>query len=254
EKSIGNKKLIFISGQTQYKLLIEPIMLCKTSPRCMEKSISFPYQRKANLHVIHQPDLPQLLSFLEQKYRLIESRTKDLNCIDNFQKMDEKIRINVRIVSIPLLLYAIILAIIYFAELFFLLRLFNSIGFAIIGIYISILTYLYLKHFRAKNELLSGFATPYYMQNLEFSEIDLLEFKDQLSIENMGQLGYECFGKGKSYKILEQIEEDKFKNNELIKQKKFEPQVRQKPKKVREKSISFDDSKYNNKYLSFLED
>ena len=254
EKSVENQKLFFLSGQTQYKVLIEPIMLCKIPPRCMEKIIPFPYQRNTNIHIIHQTDLSQLLSFLEQKYRLIESRLKSSNTIKNYQKMDEKFRTNVRFASIPLVGYAIALAVIYFAELFFLLRLFNSIGFAIIGIYLSILAYFYFKFYRTKKELAIEFETPYYMQNLEFSEIDLLEFKDQFTTENIAQFGYECFGKGKSYKVLEEIEEDNFKNSLLINQKELEPQVIDKSMEDIEESASIDNSKYNNKYLSFLED
>ncbi len=254
EKSIESKKLFFLSGQTQYKVLIEPIMLCKTPPRCMEKTIPFPYQRNANLHIIHHSNLPLLLGFLEQKYRLIESRLKSSNTIKNYQKMDEKFRSNVRFASIPLVGYAIALAIIYFAELFFLLRLFNSIGFAIIGIYLSLLAYLYFKFYRTKKELSIEFETPYYMQNLEFSEIDLLEFKDQFTTENMAQFGYECFGKTKSYKVLEEIEEDNFKNSVLIKQKELELQVIDESKEEIEESVLIENSKYNNKYLSFLED
>jgi len=254
EKSVENKKLFFLSGQTQFKVLIEPIMLCKTPPRCMEKRIPFPYQRNANLHIIHHPNLSQLLSFLEQKYRLIESRLRSSNTIKNYQKMDEKFRTNVRFASIPLVGYAIALAVIYFAELFFLLRLFNSIGFAIIGIYLSILAYFYFNFYRTKKELAIEFETPYYMQNLEFSEIDLLEFKDQFTTENLAQFGYECFGKGKSYKVLEEIEEDNFKNSLLINQKELEPQVIDKSMEAIEESASIDNSKYNNKYLSFLED
>ena len=254
EKSVENKKLFFMSGQTQYKVLIEPIMLCKTTPRCMEKTIPFPYQRNSNLHIIHQSNLSQLLDFLEQKYRLIESRLKSSNTIKNYQKMDEKFRTNVRFASIPLVGYAIVLAVIYFAELFFLLRLFNSIGFAIMGIYLSLLAYLYFKFYRTKQELAIEFETPYYMQNLEFSEIDLLEFKDQFNTENMAQFGYECFGKGKYYKVLEEIEEHNFKNSVLIKQKELEPQVIHDSKEEIEESVSIDNSKYNNKYISFLED
>ena len=92
------------------------------------------------------------------------------------------------------------------------------------------------------------------MQNLEFSEIDLLEFKDQFTTENMAQFGYECFGKTKSYKVLEEIEEDNFKNSVLIKQKELELQVIDESKEEIEESVLIENSKYNNKYLSFLED
>ncbi|MBY9012871.1 MAG: hypothetical protein KGD70_10900, partial [Candidatus Lokiarchaeota archaeon] len=254
EKSVENKKLFFKSGQTQYKILIEPVMVCKTLPRCMEKSISFPYQRNTNLHVIHQSHLSQLLDFLEQKYRLIESRVKSSNTVKNYEKMDEKFRKNVRFVSIPLVGYAIALAIIYFGELFYFLRLFNSIGFAIIGIYLSVLTYLYLKFYRAKKELAIEFETPYYMQNLEFSELDLLEFKDEFSTELLAQFGYECFGKEKSYKVLEQIEKDNITISVHKNQKESKLQVTHDSKKETEVSIADEKPNYNNKYLSFLED
>jgi len=52
EKRIGNKSVIFLSGTTQYKVLIEPILLCYNPPRSMEKSLAFPYQRSTNLHAI----------------------------------------------------------------------------------------------------------------------------------------------------------------------------------------------------------
>lgn len=254
EKSVENKKLFFISGQTQYKVLIEPIMLCKTPPRCMEKSLSFPYQRSTNIHVIHQPDLSLLLEFLEQKYRLIESRVTSSNTIKDYQKVDDKFRTNVRIASIPLVGYAIALSIIYFAGYFFLLRLFNSIGFAIVGIYISILAYLYLKFYKAKKVLSIEFKTPYYMQNLEFSETDLLEFKDQFTSEEMAQFGYECFGKDNNFKVLEQIEKASFVNSVDAKKIEHVSTVISESEEEMDEDVSVDNSEYSNKYLSFLDD
>lgn len=254
EKSVENKKLFFVSGQTQYKILIEPIMVCKTSPRCMEKSISFPYQRNTNIHVIYRSDLTALLGFLEQKYELIESRVKSSNKIKDYQKMGNKFRINVRIASIPLIGYATVLAIIYFAEFFSLLRLFNSIGFAIVGIYSILLVYLYLKFYRTKKELAVEFETPYYMQNIEVSEIDLLEFKDQFSTEYMVQFGYECFGKDKSFKILEKNEKENLLNSTKVKKDELSTQIQFEPEESKEEAISIENSKYMNKYLSFLDE
>ena len=254
EKSVENKKLFFISGQTQYKVLIEPVMLCKSPTRCMEKSLSFPYQRNTNIHVIHQPDLSLLLEFIEQKYKLIESRARSSNTIKDYQEVDEKFRTNVRVASIPLVGYAVALSVIYFAGYFFLLRLFNSIGFAIVGIYLSILAYLYLKFYRAKKELSFEFETPYYMQNLEFSEIDLLEFKDQFTTEYMAQFGYECFGKDRNFKVLEQIEKDNILNNVHTNDIKANPIVLPEPMEEKDEDVSVQKSEYNNKYLSFLED
>jgi len=229
-------------------------MLCKVPPRCMEKSISFPYQRNTNVHVIHQPNLSQLVGFLEQKYNLIESRVKSSSTVKDYQKMGEKFRINVRLVSIPIIIYAVVLAVIYFAEFFFLLRLFNSIGFAIVGIYFTLLAYLYFKFYRTKKELAIEFETPYYMQNLEFSEIDLLEFKDHFTTEHLAQFGYECFGKGKSFKVLDQIEKDSFLNSINTKKDETNSQFMVEPEEEMEEDVSVESSNYTNKYLSFLDD
>ena len=254
EKSVENKKLFFLSGQTQYKVLIEPIMLCKTPTRCMEKSISFPYQRNTNLHIIHQPDLSQLLDFLEQKYKLIESREKSSNTIKNYQKMDENFRAHVRLASIPLVGYAVVLAVVYLAELYFLLRLFNSIGFAAIGIYVCIFAYLYFKLYRTKNEYTREFETPYYLQPVEIKEVDLLSFRDQFTDELMVQFGYECFGKNTKFKVLEKIEKDSVKNSMKFKEQEPELQAMYESEGEVVESANEDTSKIDNKYLSFLED
>lgn len=92
------------------------------------------------------------------------------------------------------------------------------------------------------------------MQNLEFSETDLLEFKDQFTTEHMAQFGYECFGKNRSFKVLEQIEKDNFKNSVDVKQVEIDSQGMLESKEEMEEGVSLDNSKFNNKYLSFLED
>ncbi|MFX0073939.1 MAG: helix-hairpin-helix domain-containing protein [Candidatus Hermodarchaeota archaeon] len=254
EKSGKKRRLSFISGQTQYKILIEPIMLCKTPPRCLEKSISFPYQRSTNTHIVTQDELSQVLEFLEQKYQLIENHNESSNTVMDYQNLDKKFRTNVRITSIPLVGYGMALGVVYFTELFSLLRLLNNIGFAFIGIYFALLAFLYIKLRRAKKELTKEFETPYFLQNLEYSEVDLLEFKEQLTTEYMTQFGYECFGKDKEFKVLEQIEKKNFlKSIESKKEEKkslFNPETKEKT----EKSMPDEVINYNNKYLSFLED
>jgi hypothetical protein len=134
------------------------------------------------------------------------------------------------------------------------LRLFNSIGFAIVGIYISILAYLYFKFYKTKKALATEFETPYYMQNLEFSEVDLLEFKEQFTTEYLAQFGYECFGKERSFKVLEKNEKESFLNSNEVKKEVNLPQIQFEPEVKKEEAVSYESSKYNNKYLSFLDD
>ncbi len=182
EKSARNKKLYFVSSQTQYKILIEPILLTKIPAKCMEKSILFPYQRKTNLHVIDWSNIATLLRFLEKKYKLIESRAKKTNSIEIYHNAANKFRSSLRMASLPFLGYSVVVLVIYFSQLYFLLRLFNSIGFAAIGIYFFTIAYFYFKFYKTKKDLTSEFETPYYLQNAQFSETDLLCVKEEFQL------------------------------------------------------------------------
>ena len=254
EKSAKNKKLYFVSGQTQYKVLIEPILLTKIEAKCMEKTILYPYQRKTNLHVIDRSNLGHLLRFLEKKYKLIESRAKKTNSIEIYQNADAKFRSSLKMVSLPFLGYSVVLLIIYFSQLYFLLRLFNSIGFAAIGIYSLALAYFYFKFYKTKKEIINEFETPYYLQNYQFNDTGLLCVKEEFTDEQMVQFGYECFGKDNDFKVLEQIEKDNVKESVATKQREQEaPHLYELDSEPEHNSIG-EEPKREIKYSSFLED
>ena len=253
EKSVKNETLFFVSGLTQYKILIEPILLTKIPAKCLEKSILFPYQRKTNLHIIERSNITTLLRFLENKYKLIESRDRRTNSIELYQNVDNKFRSSLRIASLPFLGYAVVLLVIYFSQLHFLLRLFNNIGFAIMGIYLFIIAYFYFKFYKTKKELTTEFKTPYYLQSTQFSETDLLYIKEEFTDEQMAQFGYECFGKENNFKVLEQIEKDTIKENIVKKQQeKGIPQLYELDSEPEYSAIN--KPKHEIKYSSFLED
>ena len=254
EKSARNKKLYFFSGQTQYKVLIEPILLTKIPAKCMEKSIRFPYQRKTNLHVINRSNIATLLRFLEKKYKLIESRAKKTNSIEIYQNADTKFRSSLRMASLPFIGYSVVVLIIYFSQLYFLLRLFNSIGLVAIGIYLFTIAYFYFKFYKTKKELTTEFETPYYLQNAQFSETDLLCVKEEFTDEQMAQFGYECFGKGNDFKVLKQIEKDTIKESVVAKQQEMDaPQLYGLDPEPKYNSIK-DKPKNEIKYSSFFDD
>jgi len=254
EKSARNKKLYFVSSQTQYKVLIEPILLTKIPAKCMEKSILFPYQRNTNLHVIDWSNIATLLRFLEKKYKLIESRAKKTNSIEIYQNADNKFRSSLRMASLPFLGYSVVVLVIYFSQLYFLLRLFNSIGFAAIGIYFFTIAYFYFKFYKTKKDLTSEFETPYYLQNAQFSETDLLCVKEEFADEQMAQFGYECFGKDNDSKVLEQIEKDTIKENIVAKQQERDaPQLYELDLEPKNSSIK-EKPKSEVKYSSFFDD
>lgn len=254
EKSAKNKKLFFVSGQTQYKVLIEPILLTKIPAKCMEKSILFPYQRKTNLHVIDRSNIATLLRFLEKKYQLIESRTKRTNSLEIYQNADTKFRSSLRLTSLPFLGYSVVLLFIYFSQQYFLLRLYNSIGFAAVGIYLFNIAFFYLKFYKTKKKLKNEFKTPFYLQNAQFNETDLLYIKEEFIDEQMAQFGYECFGKDNNFKVLEQIEKDTIKENIVARQQEKDVQQLYELDSEPEYNSIKDKPKHDTIYSSFLED
>ena len=254
ERGFGNKSLIFLSGSTQYKVIIEPILLCNNPPRSMEKMLAFPYQRNKNLHAVTKVDLAPLIKFLEKKYQMVEKRTKKTNPIKDFRQSEEKLRTRVRATSIPIFGYSVALFIIYFAKLYFLLRLFNTIGLAVVGIYISLLTFFYFNFYRNKKQLAVQFETPYYLQNLEFNEIDMLDFKEELTDELLTQFSYECMGKDSKFRVLEQSEANSLKHSVEAKIREPEFQNLFEPEQIKAEILNKSTTKYGSKYLSFLDD
>ena len=254
ERGFGNKSLLFLSGSTQYKVVIEPILLCNNSPRSMEKRLAFPYQRSSNLHAVTKLDLVPLIKFLEKKYRMIEKRTKKTNLVKDYRQSEEKLHTRVRATSFPIFGYSVALFITYFAEWYFLLRLLNTIGLAVVGIYISLLTLFYFNFYRNKKQFAVQFETPYYLQNLEFSEIDLLDFKEDLTDELLTQFGYECLGKNARFGVIEQSETNTLKHNLDIKRSKPDFQKMFEPEQIKTETVSNSTTKYGSKYSSFLDD
>jgi len=254
EKGFGNKNLFFLSGSIQYKVIIEPILLCNNPPRSMEKTLAFPYQRSSNLHVVTRLDLAPLIKFLEKKYQMIEKRTKKTNLAKDYRQLEENLRTRVRVTSLLIFGYSVALFTVYFVELYFLLRLLNTIGLAVVGIYISLLMFFYFNFYRNKKQFAAQFETPYYLQNLEFSEIDLLDFKEELTDELLAQFGYECLGKNAKFGVLEQSETKTLKHS--LEAKRSEPDFQKdfESKQVKADSINISTIKYGSKYLSFLDD
>ena len=254
EKGFGNKSVVFLSGTTQYKVFIEPILLCYNPPRSMEKSLAFPYQRNSNLHAVTRADLTPLVKFLEKKYRMIEKRTKRTSLVKDYRQAKEIFRSRVRYASIPTLGYSVALLVVYFAELYFLLRLLNTIGFSVVGIYLSSLAFFYFRAYKTKKQFTDQFETPYYLQNLEFSEIDLLDFKVELTDELLTQFGYECLEKNAKFGVIEQSETNALK--QAVEIKRAEPEYKKmfQLERVKAETVRKPTTKYGIKYQDFLKE
>ena len=185
---------------------------------------------------------------------MIENRTKKPHSVKNYRNAEETFRSNVKYASIPIFGFSAALLIIYFAELYFLLRLFNTVGLAVVGIYLSLLAFFYFRAHKIKKAFIDQYETPHYLQNLEFSETDLLDFGQELTDELLTQFGYECLGKDVKFGVLEQSETNSLKHS--IESKRKEPQLQDifKPEPIKTEIVSKTPTKYGKKYSSFLED
>ena len=253
EKGYGKNSLILLSGSTQYKVLVEPILICSSPPRSMEKSLAFPYQRSTNLHAITHVDLAPLVKFLEKKYRAIETRTKRKSSIREFKLTEDSFTTRVKYVSIPIFGYSITLLIIYYSGLHFLLRLLNTIGFAVVGIYLALLAIFYFRAYKTKKQFTDQYQTPHYLQNLEFSEIDLLDLKEELTDKLMTQFGFECLQRNAQFEALEQSETTALRHSVKVPQAESEVVAVVQPERTKPKVSDKPTLKYGTKYSSFLE-
>ena len=94
------------------------------------------------------------------------------------------------------------------------------------------------------------------MEPLMFDEDDLTLIKEELTLEQITQFSYECFGKHNPYKILEEIERkqlDKINvQSSTISNKEFQPSSKNSSNP--QISVVNKDNELVKKYSSFLED
>ncbi|MFX1399557.1 MAG: helix-hairpin-helix domain-containing protein [Promethearchaeota archaeon] len=208
KKTKRGKKLFFRVGQTHYKIIVNPIVLCKKTTEFKEKILPFPYQCESNIHFIQTNKLPNLLEFLEQKYHLIENRYNNENVVKTYFHAQNRFIANTRYYSIPFVGILISLLIITCS-----MPLFSHISFnlslGVITVYVIILGFLYLNFYKKKEEIAHEFATPYHMRIVNLDETDLEIIQEKLSIELMEQFIYESFGKGADFHIVARIEAQK---------------------------------------------
>ncbi|MFX1393979.1 MAG: helix-hairpin-helix domain-containing protein, partial [Promethearchaeota archaeon] len=208
EKTKRGKKLFFRAGQMHYKISVNPIVLCKKNAEFKEKILPFPYQREPNIHFIQINKIPTLLTFLEQKYHLIESRYNNENIVKTYFHAQNRFIANARYYSIPFVGFLIgLLIIMCFVPLFSHMVFNLSLG--VITVYGIILGYLYLNFYKKKEGITQEFATPYHERIVNLDETDLEIIHEKLSIELMDQFIYECFGKEADFHVIASIEAKK---------------------------------------------
>jgi hypothetical protein len=208
EKTLNNKRLFFHSGPLQYKVLIEPIIICQNEPGFIEKSIPFPYQKSTNLHIIDLAKLRDLLQFLEKKNQIIETNSENPTAINSYFKTVEKFSNDLKIYSIPFAIFGFIFSLIFVFQAYPVLPIFVDLGYAVICIYSLLVFYLYLKFYKKKSELIIEFKTPYYQRKISIDESDLLMIKSELPKELIHQFLYECFGKKAEFPLFSVLDDE----------------------------------------------
>lgn len=255
EKTITNKRLFFRSAQLQYKILIEPILISENVPRFGEKWVKYPYQKETNFHYIETERLSELLEFLEKKYELIETYSEQKSPINTYFGALDKLTTDVRLLSIPLMIYGIITSMVLVFQNIpvFISLLYAGIGgLTLYGIGVSL---LYLKYYKQRIEIIKDFKIPYYKKSIDLRDSDISDISDTISTEWLDQFLYEIYGKeprfNEAVKLIEREKTDFIKKKRQTKDL-FEDD------EVDEKHFPFkkDDNKEEiyDKYSSFLED
>jgi hypothetical protein len=81
ERTITRKNLFYRSGPVQYKVLIEPALICQNTVGFTEKIIPFAYQKHSNTHIVELSQFSDLLQYLDQKYFFIETYSVQKNAL-----------------------------------------------------------------------------------------------------------------------------------------------------------------------------
>ena len=257
--SITKKNLFYSSGPQQFKILVEPILVCQGEVSFLDKVTPFAYLKDSNLHVLVERKLPELLQFIEHKYTLVEShKTKETNLLSYYETHNQFLKRS-ELFSIPFIIFALGLFAIIGLQLFQLLGLFLNIGYGLLGIYFITLLFFYLKYFKVKLEVQSDFKKPYYENFPELDETSLVLINEELNRDLMSQFVYECVGKDADAGFVADIEEDQI--TKKLTRKQLEKTVNKDgfyenistPISKEEKPTKTQNN-YKNKFDSFLED
>ncbi|MFX1572786.1 MAG: helix-hairpin-helix domain-containing protein [Promethearchaeota archaeon] len=242
EKSILFKKVLYRNGPLQYKILLEPLLVCLGSVGFLDKVIPFAYHKSTNIHVIELAQLPEILDFLERKYSLIEEFSESEDLAAEYDEIRDNFIEKIRYSSIPILSFGFVALLLILFQTFFLLNFITIFGYCLIGIYLGVVTFIYIRYLQNKSMIFDKTSLPYYRQILDDSVLILIN--EQLSAELMAQFSYECIDTTVETQVISKIEETyaedlytKSKLREIVQNDKFfEGQPTHKEKVIRKYS------------------
>ncbi len=186
-----NQRLYLGSGEIEYQVIIDPVLLSDSRVYCMEKTLPYAYQQGLNLHVISYDQLDELLEYLEVKYRLLIRHDTSQNAILKVKNVKMSTFKQLELFSLPFLVYGVLFSFFLIMGLQEVIRFFISLGFGLIFVYGGCIGYLLYRHFHSLKHVGSEFSIPFYQKPIELLEEDFILINEHLSSEWMAQFSYE---------------------------------------------------------------
>ena len=258
KKTITHKVLYLHSGQRQYKLLIEPLIVCQNTVGFTEKILPFAYQKSNNFHIVSISQLTNFLNYINQKYVLSEEYNKQKPAHKVYFHAKDRFWEDIRKIGFSFLFYSLAFIVVFVFQQYSVLSLLINLGFGLLGLFLIFIGYIYLKFYKVKADLHQDFITPYYQKSYNFEDpyLTLIETKLNPSLQN--QFTYEWLGKNSPLNAVEKIELNnaekylaaKLMNKKVKKADLFEPES-----EIKNTVEGFErKNQYIQKYSSFLED
>lgn len=255
-----NRRLYLGSGEIEYQVIIDPVLVCDTEVYCLEKSLPYAYQNESNLHVVPLNQLDELLDYLEQKYRIMTRYDTTHNALMKVEEVKTFTFKQAKLFSLPFIAYGILFG--FFLLLGFqdVVRFCISLSIGLIFIYAGVFGYLVYHHFQSLRIVGSEFFIPYHQKHVELSDEDFILINEQLSPEWMAQFTHEIEN------VPEKSSQKKAKKLTILKQKELEKEDQEEFRNLGNendaKEILFhtpinNQSKldeFKNKYQKFLDD
>jgi len=250
KKTLTRKNLFFTEGNVQLKVFIEPVLLCQNDVGFLEKDIPFAYLNDINLHVIKENNLSDFVHFIEQKYILLETYSKQNHSLISYNESYDQFLKRSTILSIPFIGFGVVLLFLILFQAFETMKFLINTGYALLGVFFISIPFFYMKVLKPRLEIQAEFLNPYNQKESQLDETSLVLINEKFSPEMMSQFGYECLGKHHQSKVIMQIEQDQIK--ESIDQNRLLTKV--KNGGFFEKEIPEKNKDFINRYGSFLED
>ncbi|MHA1496955.1 MAG: helix-hairpin-helix domain-containing protein [Promethearchaeota archaeon] len=191
QKGFKQKPLFIASGEIEYEIIIDPILVTNQSVSSIEKTIPFPYQHSSNLHVVELEELQELMEYLEQKHALLVTQGASSNSLVDQLKMKNSFYKNIKNYSLPFLGFGAVFSLFLVMQMGDLVRLFTSLGIALIFIYAGAIVFVLYRYVQASSNMTIHFKMPHHEKYIELPKEDLILISEEFSEEWMAQLEHE---------------------------------------------------------------